>query len=48
MLNLYCLCGDLLEVTSLAKGSGMLGQSGQLPNSQETSMGLGQDGLGWG
>ena len=43
----YYLCGDLLEVSSVAKGSGMLGWSGQLPNGHETSMGWGQDGLGW-
>ena len=45
---LYCLCGDLLEVGSLAKGSWMLGWSGQLSDGQETSMGWEQDGLGWG
>ena len=44
----YCLCGDLLEVGSLAKGRWMLGYSGQLPDGQETSMGCEQDRLGWG
>ena len=43
----YCLCGDLLEVGSLAKGSRMLGWLGQLPDGQETSVGWEQDGLGW-
>ena len=48
MLNLfYWLCGDLLKVGSLAKGSRMLGWSGQLPDGQETSVGWEQDGLGW-
>ena len=35
-------------VGSLAKRSWMLGWSEQLPDSQETSMGWEQDGLGWG
>ena len=49
MVNLfYCLCEDLLEVGSLAKGGWILGSSGQLPDGQETSMGWEQDGLGWG
>ena len=46
MVNLfYCLCGDLLEVGSLAKGSRMLGWLGQFPDGQETSV----DGsrMGW-
>ena len=43
----YCLCGDLLEVGSPAKGSRMLGWLGQLPDGQETSVGWEQDGLGW-
>ena len=43
----HCLCGDLLEVGSPAKGSRMLGWSGQLPDGQETSVGWEQDGLGW-
>ena len=43
----YCLCGDLLEVGSLAKGSRMLGWLGQLPDDQETSVRWEQDGLGW-
>ena len=43
----YCLCRDMLEVGSLAKGSWMLGWSGQLPDGQKTSMGWEQDGLGW-
>ena len=42
----YSLCGDLLEVGSPAKGSRMLGWLGQLPDSQETSVGWEQDGLG--
>ena len=33
---------------SLEKGSWILGQSGQLTDGQETSMGWEQDGLGWG
>ena len=48
MVNLfYCLCGDLLEVVSLAKGSRVLGLLGQLPDGQEISMGWEQDELGW-
>ena len=48
MVNLsHCLCGDLLEVGSPAKGSRMLGWLGQLPDGQETSVGWEQDGLGW-
>ena len=48
MVNLsYCLRRDLLEVGSPAKGSRMLGWLGQLPDSQETSVGWEQDGLGW-
>ena len=43
----YCLCEDLLEVGSLAKGSRMLVWLGQLPEDQETSVGWEQDGLGW-
>ena len=43
----YCLCGDLLEVGSLAKGSRMLGWLGQLPDGQEISVGCEQAGLGW-
>ena len=43
----YCLCGDLLEVGSLAKGSRMLGWLGQLSDGQETSVGWEQNGLGW-
>ena len=34
----YCLCGDLLEVGSLAKGSWMFECLGQLPDGQEISM----------
>ena len=45
-MNLYCLCEGLLEVGSLAKGSWMLGWLGQLPDSQEISMGWEQEGLG--
>ena len=37
-----------MEVGSPAKGSRMLGWSGQLPDGQETSVGWEQDGLGWG
>ena len=49
MVNFFdCLCGDLLEVGSLAKGSWLLGQLGQLPDGQETSMVWEQDELGWG
>ena len=44
---LCCLCGDLLEVGSPAKGSRMLGWLGQFPDGQETSVGWEQDGLGW-
>ena len=48
VLNLfYCLCGDLLEGASLAKGSRMLGWLGQLPDGQEISVGCEQAGLGW-
>ena len=43
----YCLCGDLLEVGSPAKGSRMLVWLGKLPDGQETSVGWEQDGLGW-
>ena len=43
----YCLCGDLLEVGSLAKGSRMLGWLEQLPDGKETSVEWEQDGLGW-
>ena len=43
----YCLCGDLLEVGSPAKGSRMLGCLWQLPDDQETSVGWEQDVLGW-
>ena len=41
----YCLCGDLLEVGSPAKGSRMLGWLGQFSDGQETSV----DGsrMGW-
>ena len=42
----YCLCGDLLEEGSPAKGSRMLGWLGQLPDNQKISMGCEQDGLG--
>ena len=35
----YCLCGDLLEVGSPAKGSRMLEWSGQLFDGRETSVG---------
>ena len=44
----YCLCGDVLEVEFMGKGSLMLGQSGQLPDGKKTSMGWEQDGLGCG
>ena len=44
----YCLCGDLLEVGSLAKGSRMLGWLGQLPDGQETSVGWERAGMGGG
>ena len=44
----YCLCGGLLEVGSLAKGSWMFEWLGQLPDGQEISMGWEQDGLEWG
>ena len=47
-MNLYCLCGSLLEVGSLAKGSWMFGWFGQLPDGWEMSIGWGQDGLGRG
>ena len=43
----YCLRGDLLEVGSPSNGSRMLGWLGQLPDSQETSVGWQQDQLGW-
>ena len=43
----YCLCADLLEVGSPAKGNRMLGWLGQLPDGQETSVGWEQDVLGW-
>ena len=43
----YCLCGGLLEVGSLAKGSWMFGWLGQLLDGQDISMGWEQDGLGW-
>ena len=43
----YWLCGDLLEVSSPAKGSRMLGYLGQLPDGQETSVAWEQDGLAW-
>ena len=37
MVNLsYCVCGDLLEVGSPAKGSRMLGWLGQLTDGQKT------------
>ena len=40
----YCLCGDLLEVGSLAKGNRMLGWLGQLPD--QNGMGAGWAGMG--
>ena len=42
----YCLCGDLLELDSLAKSSWMPGLSRQLPDGQKTSMGWEENGLG--
>ena len=44
----YCLCGDPLGLGSLAKGSCMLGGSGQLPGGQGASVGWEESGLGWG
>ena len=43
----YCLCGGLLEVGSLAKGSWMFGWLGHLLDGQDISMEWEQDGLGW-
>ena len=38
MILCQCLCRDLLEIGSLAKGSRMCGQLGQVPDGQGTSM----------
>ena len=45
-MNLYCLCGDLLEVGSLAKRSWMFGWLGQLPDGREMFMPFEQVGMG--
>ena len=36
--SLLTLCGDLLEMGSMAKGSQMCEWSGHVPDSQETSL----------
>ena len=45
-MNLYCLCGGLLEVGSLAKRSWMFGWLGQLPDGREIFMRFEQVGMG--